>query len=86
MIRPLGKYLLVKRVKTKVDTGIILPDSVKSLEEDMEFTVEAVGDLCELGLEVGESLIFRSGGVSLTTVDADKDLHIVPESFIIGVK
>ena len=63
---------------------------MKSLDESgIEFVVRAVGPLCELGLQEGETVIFRPERINLIPVDPeDKDsaLYLVPESFVVGVK
>lgn len=87
MARPVGKQLLVEKIVTKPDTGIILPDSVKSVEEDgIEFVVRALGSLCELGIKEGDTLVFRPERVQLVTAVEDSELYFVPESFVVGVK
>nr|ASN63721.1 co-chaperonin GroES [uncultured virus] len=87
MPRPVGKHLLVQRVVTKPDTGIILPDSVKSLEEDgVEFVVKAVGPQSETGVKEGDKLLFRPERIQMVQVHKDSDLYIVAETFVVGVK
>ncbi len=68
MIKPIGNYVLVRRIKTKIKsaTDLILPDSVTETEDKFKIEVEVLdigeGELCKmLPLEVGNKVVLEVG-------------------------
>lgn len=89
---PLHDRVVLRRVEVKETTkaGIITPDTAK--ERPQEAEVLAVGpgirnekgDLPELGVKVGDRVIFGAGSGSEVVVDGE-EVVIMKESDIIGI-
>lgn len=86
MVRPVGRYLLVRKHVSKPKSDLILPDSYEASPDEAEWTVEAVGNKCELGIEVGDKLIFRPEQIMMVSYQGEGELFLVAESFVIGIE
>ena len=88
-IKPLGNNALIEPIpEEKSKSGIILPDTVEEKTKD-EGIIKALGDgedLKELGIKVGDKIIFVKYGGDEVEVEGIKYRIVTPEDILAVVE